>query len=62
MDWIGIAWGANNIKIWRPQLENAKINYVLYDTDAALGYFGQNYWENYLQIRDTQVYNLRALK
>ena len=41
--------GANNIKIWRPQLENAKINYVLYDTDAALGYFGQNYWENYLQ-------------
>ena len=48
MDWMGIAWGANNIKLWRPQNENGKFNYVLYDTDGSLGYFGQNYWENYL--------------
>ena len=48
MDWLGIAWGANNIKLWRPQTENGKWSYVLYDTDGALGYFGQSYYENYL--------------
>ena len=48
MDWLGIAWGANNIKLWRPQTEDGKWNYVLYDTDGALGYFGQSYYENYL--------------
>ena len=37
MDWLGIAWGANNIKLWRPQTEDGKWNYVLYDTDGALG-------------------------
>ena len=36
MDWLGIAWGANNIKLWRPQTEDGKWNYVLYDTDGAL--------------------------
>ncbi|MEE3037566.1 MAG: CotH kinase family protein [Bacteroidota bacterium] len=52
MDWMGIAWGANNIKLWRPNTENGKINYVLYDTDGSFGYFTSNEWaewENYLQ-------------
>ena len=48
MDWLGIAWGANNIKLWRPQRDNGKWRYVLYDTDAAFGSFGQNANENYL--------------
>ncbi len=56
MDWLGIAWGANNIKFWRPQTENGKWNYVLYDTDGALGYFGQSYYENYLAYAMNPAY------
>ena len=56
MDWLGIAWGANNIKLWRPQAENGKWSYVLYDTDAALGYFGQSYYENYLSYAMNPAY------
>ncbi|MGC6428272.1 MAG: CotH kinase family protein [Flavobacteriales bacterium] len=48
-DWNGIAWGANNIKLWRPQTQDGKISYVLYDTDAAFGHFGGDVWENYLE-------------
>ena len=56
MDWLGIAWGANNIKLWRPQTENGKWSYVLYDTDGALGYFGQSYYENYLAYAMNPAY------
>ena len=56
MDWLGIAWGANNIKLWRPQIENGKWSYVLYDTDGALGYFGQSYYENYLAYAMNPAY------
>jgi len=38
-DWMGIAWGANNIKLWRPQTEDGKWRYVMYDTDAGFGHF-----------------------
>ena len=48
MDWLGIAWGLNNVKLWRPDTTGGKWRYVLYDTDAAFGYFGQNIYENYL--------------
>ena len=53
MDWIGIAWGANNIKLWRPQAENGKIHYVLYDTDGSFSYFSGSEWDNYLQYAMT---------
>ena len=53
MDWIGIAWGANNIKLWRPQTENGKIHYVLYDTDGSFSYFSGSEWDNYLQYAMT---------
>ena len=36
MDWLGIAWGWNNIKLWRPDSLEGKWRYVLYDTDGAL--------------------------
>ena len=48
MDWLGIAWGLNNVKLWRPDTVGGKWRYVLYDTDAAFGYFGQNIYDNYL--------------
>ena len=56
MDWLGIAWNANNIKLWRPQTENGKWSYVLYDTDGALGYFGQSYYDNYLAYAMNPAY------
>ena len=56
MDWLGIAWNANNIKLWRPQTENGKWSYVLYDTDGALGYFGQSYYDNYLAYAMNPTY------
>ena len=56
MDWLGIAWGANNIKLWRPQSDDGKWNYVLYDTDGSLGYFGQSYYDNYLAYAMNPAY------
>ena len=50
MDWLGIAWGLNNTKLWRPDTAGGKWRYVLYDTDAALGHFGQNIYQNYLYL------------
>ncbi len=48
MDWLGIAWGLNNVKLWRPDTNDGKWRYVLYDTDASFGFFGQNIYDNYL--------------
>ena len=48
MDWLGMFWELNNIKLWRPDTTNGRWRYVLYDTDAGFGYFGQNIHENYI--------------
>ena len=48
MDWMGILWGLNNVKLWRPDTLGGLWRYVLYDTDASFGYFGQNIWDNYI--------------
>ena len=50
MDWMGIAWGLNNVKLWRPDTTGGKWRYVIYDTDASFGYFGQNVNDNYLNL------------
>lgn len=47
-DWLGISWGLNNVKIWRPDTVGGKWRYVMYDTDAAFGHFGGNVNQNYL--------------
>jgi hypothetical protein len=61
MDWLGIAWGLNNIKLWRPDSMEGKWRYVLYDTDASFGYFGQNIYANYLYYaRNPSVPNPHA--
>lgn len=56
MDWMGINWGANNIKIWRDQNPNARWRYMLYDTDGAFGYFGQNIYNNYIEAARNPSY------
>lgn len=48
LDWMGIAWGLNNTKLWRPESENGKWRYVLYDTDACFGGFGNDPWDNFI--------------
>ena len=48
-DWMGIAWGLNNTKVCRPSPEH-RWEYILYDTDACLGYFGASVWDNYLAL------------
>ena len=58
MDWMGIQWGLNNTKLWRPQRTNGKWRYMLFDTDASYGYFGQNIYENYMnKARSPSVVN-----
>ena len=47
-DWMGIWWGLNNVKLWRPQTDDGRWRYVLYDTDAAFGYFGTILSDNYI--------------
>lgn len=56
VDWMGIAWGANNIKLWRPQSEGGKWRYVLYDTDGSMGYFWGNPWDNFLSFAANPSY------
>ncbi|NNC83932.1 MAG: hypothetical protein HKN79_10170, partial [Flavobacteriales bacterium] len=50
LDWMGIAWQPNNIKVWRPQTPEGKWRYVLYDTDAGLGAFGTAPSQNYIEM------------
>jgi len=49
-DWLGIAWGLNNTKLWRPDTTAGRWRYVLYDTDAGLGHFGQSIYQNYIEL------------
>lgn len=54
LDWMGIAWGANNIKLWRDQNEG-KWRYVLYDTDGSFGFFWGNVTDNYIDLARSPV-------
>ncbi|MCH2199576.1 MAG: CotH kinase family protein [Flavobacteriales bacterium] len=56
VDWMGIAWGLNNVKAWRPHNEDGKWRYMMYDVDGAVGYFGQNINDNYLAFARTPLY------
>ncbi len=55
LDWMGIAWGLNNVKLWRSQ-QGGKWSYVLYDTDAGFGFFGGQPSDNFLQFARTPLY------
>ncbi len=47
-DWMGIDWGLNNTKLWRPDTVGGKWRYMLYDTDFAFGLYGGNVYVNYI--------------
>jgi len=49
VDWLGIAWGANNIKLWRPQEEGGKWRYIMYDTDAGFSEFWGTVNNNFIE-------------
>ena len=38
-DWMGIEWGINNVKLWRPQTEDGRWRYMMYDLDFGFGFF-----------------------
>ena len=48
-DWMGIAWGTNNVKLCRETNWGGKWKYILYDNDASFGYFGASYWDNFIE-------------
>ncbi|MBT7653372.1 MAG: T9SS type A sorting domain-containing protein [Flavobacteriales bacterium] len=47
-DWMGIFWGANNIKLFRSNELDGKWRYAMYDMDASFGYFGAGLADNYI--------------
>jgi len=47
-DWMGIFWGANNIKLFRSDELDGKWRYAMYDMDASYGYFGAGLSDNYI--------------
>ncbi|NNE55063.1 MAG: hypothetical protein HKN32_03510, partial [Flavobacteriales bacterium] len=61
VDWLGLAWGVNNVKLWRPHETGARWRYVLYDTDGGFGAFFWNPWQNYIDYaQDPGVPNLHS--
>lgn len=60
-DWLGIDWGLNNVKLWRPDTSGGKWRYVLYDTDFAFGLYGGNIYQNYInRARNPNTQNEHA--
>lgn len=50
-------WWTNNLKIWREQSPGSKWRYMLYDTDAGGGYWGQSPYENYIDLVRNPLFN-----
>ena len=46
-DWLGLAWGLNNIKTFRAAPDQPW-RYLMYDTDAGFGFFGANVNDNFI--------------
>ena len=55
-DWLGIAWGLNNVKLWRQDSLDSKWRYMLYDTDFGFGLYGGNIYENYINLARNPAY------
>lgn len=54
-DWMGIAWGTNNVKCFREPASN-KWRYILYDNDASFGFFGASFWDNFIEFARNPAY------
>ena len=48
IDWMGLAWGLNNVKIFR-SAPDEPWRYLLYDTDEGFGYYEANVNDNYVE-------------
>ena len=46
-DWLGLAWGLNNIKTFRAAPDQPW-RYLMYDTDAGFGFFGASVNDNFI--------------
>ena len=55
-DWMGIFWGANNIKLFRSDEMDGKWRYAMYDMDASYGYFGAGISDNYINYARNPSY------
>ena len=55
-DWLGIDWGLNNTKLWRPDTTGGKWRYMMYDTDFAFGLYGGNIYQNYINLARNPSY------
>ncbi len=55
-DWMGIFWGANNIKLFRSNELDGKWRYAMYDMDASFGYFGAGLADNFIDYARNPAY------
>ncbi|MBC8173189.1 MAG: CotH kinase family protein [Chitinophagales bacterium] len=56
VDFGGIYWGLNNIKLWKENVPGGKWRHILYDMDGALGWFGENVNTNYINACRSPYY------
>ena len=54
MDWMGIAWGLNNTKVFKASPAHTW-RYILYDTDACLGHFANRFGRTISSTHATRV-------
>ena len=47
-DWMGIEWGLNNVKLWRPQTEGGKWRYMMYDLDFGFSFLWGSVEDNFI--------------
>ena len=55
VDFGGYYWGVNNTKLWREQ-NGGKWRFLMYDTDAAMGFFGSVPSDNYIELTRNPSY------
>ena len=55
VDFGGYYWGTNNTKLWREQ-NGGKWRFLMYDMDAAMGFFGQVPSDNYIELTRNPSY------
>ncbi len=47
-DWMGIGWGLNNTKLWRPQTDEGRWRYMMYDLDFGFSFLWGSAEDNFI--------------
>ncbi|MFK7757269.1 MAG: CotH kinase family protein [Flavobacteriales bacterium] len=55
-DWMGIAWGLNNVKLWRPQTLEGRWRYMMYDLDFGFGFLWGTPEQNLIEEARNPLY------